>query len=295
MSAAAVFEMGQSGLEALDDLPLDTRFTLGDKITPLQEAFLERHGFLIFGSVATTEEVAQINAEVNRIEGEWIADGETSINGVPIFQGVGLEDRPMMQRIPFTSCYSDYIRDFIHSDRFEPVRQLIGENTRIGHDEKDGCVVNTYVNVPGSVYPRLGWHTDGLRDLFYLRMPKRMLNVGMHLTDCPTENGGLRLIPGTHHQGFLKMCFYKLYFVDHRPDPEEVCIETRAGDLTIHDGRLWHRVERSPHTGAASVRRSMYVPYLTDDYQPKDANSSTPVYHHLGSLARKLKLWRHRG
>ena len=42
MSAAAVFEMGQSGLEALDDLPLDTRFTLGDKITPLQEAFLER-------------------------------------------------------------------------------------------------------------------------------------------------------------------------------------------------------------------------------------------------------------
>ena len=41
----------------LDELPLDTRFTLGEEITPLQKAFLLRHGFLIFGNVASKEEV----------------------------------------------------------------------------------------------------------------------------------------------------------------------------------------------------------------------------------------------
>ena len=41
---------------------------------------------------------------------------------------------------------------------------LIGHNVRIGDEEKDGCVVNTYLNIEGSIYPKLGWHTDGLRD-----------------------------------------------------------------------------------------------------------------------------------
>jgi len=294
MTAAAVFTMGTESAEDIDHLPLDTRFTLGDEITPIQKAFLERHGYLIFGGVASLEEIAQVNAEVNRLEAHWIDREAKDINGVPIFTGIGLEGKAMMQRIPFTSMYSDFIRDLIRSPRFEPVRKLVGDDARVGDNEKDGCVVNTYVNVPGSVYPRLGWHTDGLRDLFYLRMPKQMLNVGLHLTDCPVENGGLRLLPGTHHQGFFKMCFHKFYFLDHRIDKKEVAVETRAGDLTIHDGRLWHRVQQSPHTGAASVRRSMYVPYLTDEFQPKSEKSKTPVYHHLGTIGRKLKLWRHR-
>ena len=289
---SAVAERFENEEVDVTELPLDTRFTLGERITPLQMAFLEAHGFLIFGGVASRAEVDSINTAVNELEARWIAEAKESINGVPIFQGIGLNDRPMLQRIPFTSAYSNVIRDFIRDDRFRPIQALVGEDCRIGDLEKDGCVVNTFVNVPGSVYPRLGWHTDGLRDLFYLRMPKQMLNVGIHLTDCPVENGGLRLLPGTHTQGFWKMCFHKAYFVDHRPDPKEICIETRAGDLTVHDGRLWHRVERSPHQGPASFRRSMYVPYLTDEYQPKSEESGTAFYHHLGALGRKLKLWR---
>ena len=46
---------------------------------------------------------------------------------------------------------------------------------------------NRYLNVPGSVYPRLGWHTDGLRDLFYGRMPQEMLNIGLHLDRCTRD------------------------------------------------------------------------------------------------------------
>ena len=56
-----------------------------------------------------------------------------------------------------------------------------------------------------------------------------------------------------------------------------------------HDGRLWHRVQQSPHTGAYSFRRTMYIPFLTDQYHPKDINSKTPIYHKIGVAMRKFK------
>lgn len=276
-------------ISELDSLPINTRFTLGSAITPLQQAFLDRHGFLIFENFASKEEVHTINSEIDRITQEFVREDRSEIKGIPLFRGHHFNGGTSIQRLPFTSLFSSPIHNFLDDPRFEPIRKLIGEETRIGHNEKDGCVVNTYFNTPKSAYPKLGWHTDGLRDLFYLRMPKQMLNVGIHLSDCPKSNGGLRLLPGTHNQGFLSMCFRKPYFVYHRPDKKEIAVETRAGDLTLHDGRLWHRVQQSPHMGEESFRRTMYIPFLTDTYQPKEESSTTPFYHKLGMLVRKMK------
>jgi len=270
-------------------LPLDTRFTLGPQITAEQWAFLDQNGYLIFDRVASEDECRRISDEADRIAATWLAEGRTSVNGIPLFQGKGADGEPHIARLPFTSMFSDYIKAFVHDPRFAPIRELIGADTRVGDAEKDGVVINRYLNVPGSAYPRLGWHTDGLRDLAYLRMPRRMLNVGLHFDRIRAEDGGLRLIPGTHDQGFRDMAFRKLYFLDHRPDPAEIAVETHPGDLTIHDGRLWHRVQQSPHTGARSLRRSMYLPYLTDAYQPKSESSPTPIYHRWGKVLRRFK------
>ncbi len=61
--------------------------------------------------------------------------------------------------------------------------------------------------------------------------------------------------------------------------------DIEAGDLTVHDGRLWHRVQQSPLTGEASRRRVMYIPFITGAYQPRHAGSHTPFYHKLARLA----------
>jgi hypothetical protein len=270
---------------------IGTRFTLGPRITPEQRAHLDAYGFLVFARVAAPHEVETILSELDRINADWLASGRKEVNGIPLFTGRGPEGQPLIQRSPFTSTFSDYIRDFVRDARFDPVRSLVGDETRVGDREKDGVVINRYINVPGSVYPRLGWHTDGLRDLFYLRKPTQMLNVGLHFDRITKEDGGLRLIPGSHNQGFLSFLFKKAYFISHKPDPNEVAVETEPGDLTVHDGRLWHRVQQSPHTGWRSLRRSMYVPYLTDAYQPKGERSKTPLYHYLGAAQRKLKLF----
>lgn len=279
---------GAARAEALS-LPLDTRFELGATITAVQKAFLDEHGFILFAGVASPTEVATIAREADAVEALWLAEGRTRVRGIPLFVGRGIEGQPFIQRMPFTSCYSDAIRAFVRDERFAPVRGLIGEDTRVGDEEKDGVVVNRNLNVPGSAYPRLGWHTDGLRALFYGRMPGPMLNVGLHLDRVTAADGGLRVIPGSHRQGFFDMAFGKAYFLDHRPDPAEVAIETEPGDLTVHDGRTWHRVQRSPHTGARSLRRTMYVPYLTDAYSPKGEDAPTPLYHHLGVGMRAAK------
>jgi hypothetical protein len=268
--------------------PLTTRFTLGSTITAEHHAFLREHGFLLFSRVATSDEVAMLGEEMDRIQARWLAEGRTRVFGVPLFFGTDESGAPFLQRLAFTSMFSERVHAFVRDPRFAPILDLIGEGARVGDAEKDGVVFNRFLNVPGSVYPRLGWHTDGLRDLFYGRMPQEMemLNVGLHLDRCTRDNGGLRLIPGSHRQGFWSMCFRKPYFVWHRDDPSEVCVETEPGDLTVHDGRLWHRVARSQHTGRASLRRSMYLPYLTGPYEPKSEDSPTPAYHRIGEWLR---------
>jgi hypothetical protein len=270
-------------------LPFNTRFALGRSISAVQQAFLEEHGFIVFGNVATQTEVDRIGTEVEGIQTRWLAEKRTAVRGIPLFVGKDPEGQPFIQRFAFTSTFSPYIRAFVRDDRFGPVRGLIGARTRVGDEEKDGVVFNRNLNVPGSAYPKLGWHTDGLRSLFYLRLPGPMLNVGFHLDRVTEKDGGLRIIPGSHKQGFLSMCFRKPYFVYHRSDPREIAVETEPGDLTVHDGRTWHRVQQSPHTGWRSLRRSMYVPYLTDAYSPKPETARTPLYHQLGRMLRKLK------
>lgn len=265
-------------------LPLDRRFTLGPALTDEQRAFFDEHGFLHFEAFLAPEVVDGLRAEIAAVERRWLDEGREKVRGIPLKVGRGLDGRPMIHRFAFTSRFAPGFHEVVHDPRLDPVRALVGPDARVGEDEKDGVVVNHYLNVEGSRYRRLGWHTDGLRDLFYLRMPGPMLNVGVYLDDSPREKGGLRLLPGTHRQSFLRMAFGKLYFLDNRPDPREIALEAKAGDLTIHDGRLWHRVARAEVAGEASRRRILYVPILNGPYEPKDDSSPTPLYHRLQRL-----------
>jgi hypothetical protein len=194
----------------------------------------------------------------------------------------------MIQRMCFTNKYSDVLAEFLKDPRFELLLELLGPyDGRIGADEKDGLVFNHYVNQPNSKFTQMGWHTDSPRDLFLGQKILPMLNVGIHLDKCPSSNGGLRVLPGTQNQSILKLLFGKKQFIDHKPDPREAAFEIDRGDLTIHDGRLWHRVEVSPNFGEKSRRRVMYVPIITGKYKPKSASSKTPFYHRFAKVVTK--------
>jgi ectoine hydroxylase-related dioxygenase (phytanoyl-CoA dioxygenase family) len=272
------------------ELPQGARFALGAAITPVQRAYLDQNGYVVYHQVATPAEAEALKAEILQVQARLLAEGRTAVNGIPVWFGKDPDGKPFLQRLAFTSLFSDLIAAFVRDPRFEPVRMLVGPEARLGDREKDGVVLNRYIRNPGSLRPGLAWHTDGLRDVFYnWRMPGPQLNVGLHFERIRPRDGGLRIIPGSHRQGLWSLLFRKWYFVSHAPDPDEVAVETWPGDLTVHDGRTWHRVQASELEGWPSLRHSMYVPYLTDAYQPKDEDTPMMLYMRVFDLAIRLR------
>ena len=262
-------------------------FSISDNITQEQFDFFDKHGLIVFRNFISQETVASFLSEIKRIEKQWLEEGVEKVNGIPLKFGKDENGNKTIQRLCFTSLYSSILHDFLTDPRLQALTALVKPyEGRIGENEKDGLVVNNYIRTPNSAFSQMGWHTDSPRDLFMGQRIMPMLNVGIHLDNCPYENGGLRVLPGTHKQGMLKLLFKKKYFVDHKPDPKEVGLDITSGDLTVHDGRLWHRVQQSPHYGEASRRRVMYIPVVTGKYMPKDKNSKTPFYHKFASTVQ---------
>ena len=259
------------------DLP---PFTLGETITPEQRQFFTKNGVIVFRNFIRPETIQLFISETQRIEKQWLDEKRDKVNGIPLKFGQDQNDKPMIQRMCFLSQYSTVLHEFLNDPRLQAVVDLLQPyDGRIAEVEKDGLIMNHYVRTPNSKFSQMGWHTDSPRDIFLGQRIMPMLNVGIHLNDTPYENGGLRVIPGTHKQGIIKMLFRKKYFVDNDPDKAEIGFDINAGDLSVHDGRLWHRAQQSPHVGEASRRRVMYVPIVTGKYMPKNEHSKTPFYH----------------
>lgn len=257
-------------------------FELGDHLTAKQADFFHKYGVIVFRNFLNTGQINICINEIKRIEKEWISEKKDKINGIPLKFGKDEEGNNTIQRFCFMSLYSDALHEILRDPRIIALKGLLYPyEGRIGENEKDGLVVNNYVNAKNSSFTEMGWHTDSPRDLFMGQRIMPMLNVGIHLDTCLFENGGLRVIPGTQKQNIFRLLFGKKYFIDNNADHREVGFDIFAGDLSVHDGRIWHRVQKSALYGELSRRRVMYIPIISGKYMPKDEKSKTPFYHHF--------------
>jgi ectoine hydroxylase-related dioxygenase (phytanoyl-CoA dioxygenase family) len=263
-------------------------FSLGLKLTEEQKNFFDTYGFLHFKNFVDAETVKAMLAESVRIQNEWITEDRKSVNGVPIKYGTDVDGKKIVQRFAFLNQFSELFQNFLKDDRLKSLFELVGmPDSRVGEVEKDGLVFNHYVNSSESNFSQLGWHTDALRDIFYGNKIMPMLNVGLHMDYSSTDNGGLRILPGTHNKGIRTLLFKKVYFLNNKPDKKELGLNVEPGDLTVHDGRLWHRVAQSPHIGEKSRRRVMYVPIISGKYQPRTEESKPLFYQRLMAITNK--------
>jgi ectoine hydroxylase-related dioxygenase (phytanoyl-CoA dioxygenase family) len=265
---------------------IESSSPLGTQLTVDQKQSFAEHGTIHFPGFITRETVAEIWRAIETVQEKWIGEGREKVNGVPIKYGNDVDGKRIVQRFAFANQHSPVLAEFLKDPRFETLLGFVGPNARLGINEKDGLVVNHYVNTDASKFTQMGWHTDSVRDIFLGKKILPMLNVGIHLDDQDPRNGGLRLLPGTHKQNMWNMLFRKKNFLDNEPDEREVAFNIKAGDLTVHDGRCWHRVERSVLTGEASRRRVMYIPIIAGKYTPKSEKSPTPFYHRFQHLVK---------
>jgi len=256
-------------------------FTLGNTLTNDQLEFFDENGVILFRNFLQKDTVQSILGEINRIDKEWLEEGRTKVNGTLIKFGIDEDGHKIIQRSCFLSLFSPLLHELLQDPRLHALLPFLGPyEGRIGENEKDGLVLNHYIRVPNGVFSKMGWHTDSPRDLFQGQRIMPMLNVGIHLDDCPYDNGGLRVLLGTHKQGVFKLMFGKRYYTNQE-DKREVGFDIKAGDLTVHDGRMWHRVQQSPNFGEKSRRRVMYIPIITGKYMPKHEKSKTALYHYF--------------
>lgn len=271
----------------LSKIDINTKFTFGGHITEEQKAFYEAYGFCHFKHVYTPEEVNEMRESVLDAAKKITAKGLEAINGVPIKYGYDEEGNILPQRTPFMNLHSPVIKRVVSSDKLKPLLEFV-PNSRMGLDERDGVVINHYVTSKKSTFKKLGWHTDSIRDIFYFEKIRPMLNVGIHLAPSSKTLGGLRIIPGTHKQGLWHVLFGKMYYFDNKADPRELAVECEPGDLTIHDGRLWHRAE-SPTEKTKGRRMTLYFPILCGPRVPKNEFSKAPFYLRFMSNAKPPK------
>lgn len=263
-------------------------FYLDDKLEKSHLDFFKANGFIVFRNFLSPQHIESILHEISRIEEQLLKDGIQKINGVPLKFGKNADGELSIQRICFSSLYSDILKKVVGDNRLLLLKDFLSPfDARINEHEKDGLVLNNYIRTQGSSFSKMGWHTDCPRDIFLGQRIMPMLNIGIHLDDCLAENGGLRVLPGTHKQGVFKMLFGKKYFIDNDDDRREVGFDINKGDLSVHCGRLWHRVKESPLYGIESRRRVMYIPMITGKQSPKNEFSKTPFYHRISS---KIKI-----
>jgi hypothetical protein len=265
------------------------KFTLGNSITKDELDFFNQYGFVHYKGFISRERATKAAQGIDSVQREIIAKEITKINGIPIKFGVDEHGEKIIQRFPYTNCKVKEVAEFYTDPRLQNLGAFLPDSPypkRIGLKEKDGVVANHYVNTPDSKYKQLGWHTDVAREFALGIKMYPMLNVGIYLMDSNNENGGLRTLPGTHTDKSFKVLFRKMQVLNTKDDPNEIEMEAEAGDLCLHDGRLWHRVAKSPHMGEKSHRRVMYVAFLSGPKDERSEKSKTPFYHKFLGLAK---------
>ena len=264
------------------------KFILNGEPTKEQIASFDLNGFIHFKKFLDNNTIQNIIHALHTLQQKWIAENVKEVNGIPIRYGLDENNNPIIHRFAFTSLDSDEVDNLVNHASIQSLGKLVKEDdARLGENEKDGVVVNQYVNSSNSKMKQMGWHTDSLRDIFYGRRVRPMLNIGINLTDSKKIHGGLRVLKGTHKQSMYQMIFRKPYYVNNEQDENEVAIETEAGDITVHHGHIWHRVATSEMKGSDSRRITMYIPIVCGKYSPKDEHSFTPIYHRMNIFAKK--------
>lgn len=264
-------------------MPASDPFRFNPSHLKAYKAFLKANGFIHFKGFFDSERMLEVSHQFTQAF-ESAEKGLKNRAKTP-YLVTGQESNNEVQRIPFLTTHAPFFHTFILEEVMSAIRPLGFEKYRVGFDERNGVVATKFNNKKDG-WSKIGWHTDIGNSLYYVQHREHYFNVGLHLDQSDETNGCLHVLPGTQRQSAFMLYTKKAAFLDNRKDPHESSIETEPGDLTIHDGRLWHRV--SPVT---KQRRVLYFNLLKGKKLEAKTADSSPTYMKIFMpIKRLLKL-----
>ena len=123
----------------------------------------------------------------------------------------------------------------MHQDRSIPVAKKTDSAGLTGWSEKEG---QHFVHAP-------------------LDLLRQLVAVRLHLDDCNVEDGPLRVVPGSHHQGLLK----DAEVASLRQARGEVTCAAAAGDVLVLSPLLLHASSKSMGKGRRRLLHFVFGPH----------------------------------
>ncbi|MEY2398764.1 MAG: hypothetical protein QOJ00_1938 [Actinomycetota bacterium] len=240
----------------LSGVDLTRSFTLDDTDDALR-SFLTATGYLHVKNVFSPDEIATLNAEIDRLaaaatrgddESWWVTDEDGN---------------DALCRLVYAGLRSDIVKATEYDPRVSRLGTLLRDDLRPSHDRMEGAAI--LLKVPGQTQglSNIPWHQDCGMGGHAIYCPS--VGVGIQLTGSNAETGNITFVPGSHGQS-LHTTWQRLN------DVPVVAIDTDPGDVTVHIKDVMHA---SPKPTGDGGRRTMYVshfpPSLWDHVGPGQA------------------------
>ena len=160
--------------------------TLLETLTPDQVSFYREQGYLVLENRIPMDAIEAIRAEISRFEDE--ARSLTQSNDRIDLEESHTPDNPRLRRIKLPHTTSRVVGELLYSDHvLAPVRDLIGADLRLH---------TTKLNMKSAGFgAAIEWHQDFA---FYPHTNDDVLAVGVIIDDMVSENGPLKVFPGSH-------------------------------------------------------------------------------------------------
>ena len=236
-------------------------------LTEAEGREFEENGFVVVRDVLPEDMVAELEAIVDRIDGEQRL-------------ARGLEPHQMLNHFDIVG-ENDLFLELIDWPRtFAKVFGILGWHIQIYHTH---VIVTPPLKGRRPERKRLGWHQDSGRlnlDMETSPRPRISIKVAFFLTACrDTDRGNFHAVPGSHLQDAIDM-------PDEDRDPDgAVPIRAAAGDAVIFDRRVWHASGQnaSPHT-----RKVLFYGYSYRWLRPRDDMTVEHLFNRCGPIRRQL-------
>ncbi|MCJ8331557.1 MAG: phytanoyl-CoA dioxygenase family protein, partial [Lentisphaeria bacterium] len=153
-----------------------------------------------------------------------------------------------------------------------------------------GVFASHYLRKPAGTGKRVPWHEDSSYWKYMIEAPLRVVSINLALVPWTRENGCLRVIPGTHTNGYSdyeevsnpgEQVFPAEILAEQMDESAAVDLVLDAGDISIHEAQIVH----GSNANTSDTGRSAFaMRYFPTSVKIKE-NPDFPIY-----LARGVDL-----